>query len=722
MRFHSNAYDIIALFELFLHIGIGECAKHEIGSYTDIKYAPCPKLCNGNGLCHRPGGICKCFDGFTGVDCSLLTCPVGIAWADYSSGNDLAHAQAECSNRGICNRKTGLCECEYEKFEGVACERKSCPKNCNGNGRCVSMKNLASMDDPGVIMKSTGGCTTLEICVDSPCNTLDYSKCTETFTYTEPWETEKMFGCVCDKGFSGYDCSIRTCPTGDDPLTASQLNEIQLLECRATSGTFTLTFMGETTKRISFDASSSELETTLTSLRTIRRSGSDPTVAISYDGSTACAEDGNDIQITFLQNFGDLPLLIPDGTNLVHSSLTPILTNPGGSIGTKENDVCSNRGFCTQSTGVCDCLDYWITSNGYSGAGTRGDCGYLQTGTTSSCPGATPCLGYGICSNSPEYRCDCQNGRFGPDCSLISCPTGKSWFSYPSSDNVAHVLAECSNMGICDTSSGTCSCADGFTGAACEYMKCPGNPGRNPLECSGHGVCATMAMLAQYSYTGWEPSPHIYGTDANNYLTWDYDQIQGCHCSEGWEGYDCSLRSCPKGDNPQTSNQFNEIQELSCTDSDDLGSFKLKFGGQTTDELNLVDTAATLETKINALVNIESVSVTYSDPNIYVGADGLAADALQVCRSSSQAIQIEFYVPTGDLPLISIESAIGVDGTLALVEQTKGTKEYMTCSGRGICDNKTGQCTCSTGFVSSDGKGNAGSRGDCGYKSPYIPG
>lgn len=30
-------------------------------------------------------------------------------------------------------------------------------------------------------------------------------------------------GCLCDDGYEGHDCSLRTCPYGDDPDTHSQV-------------------------------------------------------------------------------------------------------------------------------------------------------------------------------------------------------------------------------------------------------------------------------------------------------------------------------------------------------------------------------------------------------------------------------------------------------------------------------------------------------------------
>ncbi len=47
-------------------------------------------------------------------------------------------------------------------------------------------------------------------------------------------------GCDCDYPNTGYDCRLRECPRGDDPLTTGQVNEVQLVECRSSTGSFVL--------------------------------------------------------------------------------------------------------------------------------------------------------------------------------------------------------------------------------------------------------------------------------------------------------------------------------------------------------------------------------------------------------------------------------------------------------------------------------------------------
>jgi hypothetical protein len=61
-----------------------------------------------------------------------------------------------------------------------------------------------------------------------------------------------------------------------------------------------------------------------------------------------------------------------------------------------------------------------------------------------------------------------------------------------------------------------------------------------------------MAHLAELSELNGDVTPFTYGTVPNDPYRWDYDKLQGCKCDEGYEGHDCSLRSCPLGDDPRT--------------------------------------------------------------------------------------------------------------------------------------------------------------------------
>ncbi len=57
------------------------------------------------------------------------TCPTGTAWVDKAYAVDQAHQVMECSNAGICDRKSGLCRC-FEGFTGTACQRSMFSSAC----------------------------------------------------------------------------------------------------------------------------------------------------------------------------------------------------------------------------------------------------------------------------------------------------------------------------------------------------------------------------------------------------------------------------------------------------------------------------------------------------------------------------------------------------------------------------------------------------------------
>ena len=157
---------------------------------------------------------------------------------------------------------------------------------------------------------------------------------------------------------------------------------------------------------ISVDASVTDVTKAINALTSLR--GQQPKVSVSWTAGTdrACISSGNNIQVTFLQDFGDLPLLLPDGSNLGQTSAsdTPLITAQKVVTGSKEPDICSSHGICDETNGICKCFNGWTTSDGYGTAGRRGDCGYRSFGSTSSCPGEPACLGHGICLGPPTFR------------------------------------------------------------------------------------------------------------------------------------------------------------------------------------------------------------------------------------------------------------------------------------------------------------------------------
>jgi len=250
----------------------------------------CPNQCSRNGECNTDS-ICECFAGFTGGDCSIRTCPEGVAFSDVSIADDTAHQSAVCSNRGTC--LNGECLCT-EGFTGIACERTTCNNHCNFNGRCVSMNFLAD-------------------------NTRDHES--QQYTYNQ-WDGDKIYGCICDEGYEGYDCSLRTCPRGDDPLTTTEIDqEVQLLRCIANNssgGRLILYYDGKPSSSIPVDASTTVLKHSLETISEIEE------VEVSYsEGGILCRNDGihNIASITFTSNMGPLPPLMVETYDMESSSV-----------------------------------------------------------------------------------------------------------------------------------------------------------------------------------------------------------------------------------------------------------------------------------------------------------------------------------------------------------------------------------------------------------------
>lgn len=99
----------------------------------------------------------------------------------YSSEGNTAHQNLECSGKGVCNRLSGQCRCP-PGYTGDACQRRKCPNDCSGHGICQSQQLFYEDGTDGVYVG---------------------------FAYDQAYDADSEFGCKCDAGFRGADCSKR---------------------------------------------------------------------------------------------------------------------------------------------------------------------------------------------------------------------------------------------------------------------------------------------------------------------------------------------------------------------------------------------------------------------------------------------------------------------------------------------------------------------------------
>ena len=107
-------------------------------------------------------------------------------------------------------------------------------------------------------------------------------------------------------------------------------------------------------------------------------------------------------------------------------------------------------------------------------------------------------------------------------------------------------------------------------------------------------------------------------TGTNNLAkTWDFNKIYTCLCDRATyhgplvgaigtnEGYDCSIRKCPMGDDPYTTGQHNEVQEIKCTGTG--GTITLTFRSETTAAIAFNAANTAVEAALEALTQVKTL-------------------------------------------------------------------------------------------------------------------
>jgi len=545
----------------------------------------CPKhsgsICSSNGECWNGG--CRCTaTGICGPFCNLTDC------AQYTcSGSNEGRWGTGCSQ--TCPGYIAASSNTPVQVCGGSTRSTGCDNTQTGSGTCFCMLS------PKLVPMYLGTTCELQCPVfnGEPCGGALRGTCTDSLTTS--CSTGTCATCTCKTGYFGPACE-QTCPGGaktpcsnNGTCTAAGLCECNApymgLDCSlrcpggaaASGGTWQVCY-----------GNGQCVTDKLTAVCTCASANFDPTygcqpskcvfpylgvhcnetciVSATCGGHGACYKP--DDQSPPRCNCGGNWNSSTACTTCNHGFWGPSCTAecPGGSC-----YVCHGHGQCDGVTGVCAC------TGKYHGS----DCSVCLPGWGGDncnlpCPESSGkiCGGHGTCltSMSTTPVCECHNSQptgywGGTDCSVCSAKAyGPSCLLCPGD-------GDCNGHGTCDSGvsgSGTCQCDNGFWGTTCSKL-CPGMDQGQP--CYGHGICntttGTCSCFASGSLGFWDAGTQCTSCVRNYYGSscraqclatngnvcnghgkcFDGQRGNGtCACDPGFMGYGCT-RKCPRGPN-----------------------------------------------------------------------------------------------------------------------------------------------------------------------------
>uniref|UniRef100_A0A8C9M317 Tenascin XB n=1 Tax=Panthera tigris altaica TaxID=74533 RepID=A0A8C9M317_PANTA len=446
--------------------------------------------------------------------CTGTCCP-----AAAQAGTGQTDVRSLCSLHGVFDLSRCACSCE-PGWGGPTCSDPtgagvspssppsgsgSCPDDCNDQGRCVRGRcengvcvcRAGFSGDDCSLRSCPRGCSQRGRCEDGRCVCDDGYSGEDCSVRRCPRDCSQhglcQDGvCTCWEGYAGEDCGLRTCPSN-----CHQRGRCEDGRCVCDDG-----YSGE-------DCS-------------VRRCPRDCSQhGLCQDGVCTCWEGyaGEDCGLRTCPSNCHQRGRCEDGRCVCDDGYS----GEDCSVRRCPRD-CSQHGLCQD--GVCTCWE------GYAGE----DCG-LRT-----CP--SNCHQRGRCEDG---RCVCDDGYSGEDCSVRRCPRDCSqhglcqdgvctcWEGYAGEDcGLRTCPSNCHQRGRCED--GRCVCDDGYSGEDCSVRRCP-------RDCSQHGLCQDGVCTCWEGYAGEDCGLR---TCPSNCHQRGRCEDGRCVCDDGYSGEDCSVRRCPR--------------------------------------------------------------------------------------------------------------------------------------------------------------------------------
>ena len=512
---------------------------------------------------------------------------MGYDWLASPTAHHTAHSErVECSGVGDCDRELGVCSCK-RGFSGSACDMMTCPlgptnstgevlKTCSGHGRCLTLEQIGGI--------WTGN------------DNLDFDGLIYKPRNYDLWDATQIRGCVCDPPYTGFNCSLRMCPSGDDytlPRDKYGLpthNEEMRIECAASSGSFRFTFRGQSSDEIPYNAPYGRVKNTLERMHTIGK------IDLTMSAASVCAHPLTTTTIAFKDQAGTMPTakVTPQnnmgiGDNFILRMNTKFVMNCPRMPAVRP-DSHSDGGIHLKYDGettrflnyTADVLEVESALRNLTTLRHHSDYGHINV--TAAVSSAAICSSTTNVNTTIELRSQYGNLhelelidglKYSNNYANVTMTSPKgtthakvrgllfcfavsfilfifmSSFATTGSFLIPRyycrlvLVKVCSNRGICDYKTGTCNCFYHTTLEKDVLRRMVSSDANKGIGTKGDcGYAKVASKKCPAGLTVIDDPLSLKACFGNGFCD---NSTHTCRCSEGFMGADCSMKSCPYG-------------------------------------------------------------------------------------------------------------------------------------------------------------------------------